>query len=160
VEGGRVRNHRRSVHHAFAASPPDLTIERIPCSLVGLPAGVQRCTSDQKPTDDQDRNKIRLPSRVSVNRRGVEDDPIEVDIARVVAQRVEAGPAAQGRGVVTVPEVVQAADIIKPAALVQVVAGVLRAAKARDLIHIEDHYLPKWAINIAFHKVFCILRKE
>jgi len=86
VEGGRVRNHRRSVHHAFAASPPDLTIERIPCSLVGLPAGVQRCTSDQKPTDDQDRNKNRLPSRVNVNRRGVEDGAVEVDITGVIAQ--------------------------------------------------------------------------
>ncbi len=51
-------------------------------------------------------NPEELPAGIGVDRRGVEDEPIEVGISRIKPERVEARPAAEGGGIVAETEVV------------------------------------------------------
>ena len=99
------------------------------------------------------------PTRVGVDGRRVADVTIQIHIPRGVADGVEAGPAAEGGGVVAEAEVVQAARRVVPAALVQVEPA--DGACSQDVpAGVEDRRLAEGAVGVAFDDVARIVKER
>jgi hypothetical protein len=108
------------------------------------------CGSSQKGTTNDERKD--QPTWVGINCRDVEDEPIEVNIACIKPQRVEARPAAEGGGIVAETEVIQAAGRVEPAALVQVAPG--EGAGRKDVpVGVEHRRLTEGVVDVTLHHI-------
>ena len=97
--------------------------------------------------------------RIQPNHWTIPQRPIEIHIAGGVADGIEAGPAAEGGGVVAVAEVVQAARDIEPAALMQV-EPTEGAGGERVPAGVEDRYLAERVVDVAFDDVARIVKER